>query len=126
MMIKRLALLLVAVPTLAFAEVSYNEEKSATHDCAKDGEVSINSSNGDFTFTGTCERISVNGSMIKVAIEAAKKITINGSKNTVAVDAADRISVNGTSNAVTYKRAIKGAKPKISKTGIGNKVAKVK
>ena len=78
------------------------------------------------TLTGACEKVSINGSATTVSIESALKVSVNGAGNAVSVDAADKISVNGTKNSVTYKGAVTKKKPKVSKTGIGNSVKRVK
>ena len=123
---KRLALLVALVPSLAFAGTSYNSEKSVTHDCAKDPDVSVNVADGTFTFTGTCDKVSLNGSNLKVTIDKVNKLSVNGSTNTVDVNGVDKLSVNGSDNTVRYKSAVTGKKPKISTLGTGNKVSKVK
>ncbi|MBS1122173.1 MAG: hypothetical protein H6Q90_4401 [Deltaproteobacteria bacterium] len=121
-----ISLLFALAPTVALADVSYNSETNVTHDCAKDPDVSVNSSNGTFVFTGTCDKISINGSTIKATIESISKLSINGAGNTIDITAVDKLSVNGSSNTVTYKKALTGKKPKISKLGTGNKITKVK
>jgi hypothetical protein len=53
-------------------------------------------------------------------------LTINGNRNTVASDTIGDIVIKGRENTVTYKKAAKGAKPKVSDLGKDNKVKKVK
>lgn len=123
----KLLLALVLVPSLAFADKSYNDSaQTVTHDCAKEPSVAINGSAGTYTFTGACEKISVNGSSLKVIAASVSKLAINGSSNTVDVDAADKISVTGSSNKVTYKKGVTGAKPKTSSLGTDNKISQQK
>lgn len=117
-----LATLVVALPLVAHADRSYTA--SATHDCAADREVSINASGATFTFTGTCDKISVNGSGNKVVVAAVKKIALNGSKNVADVGAADKIAVNGSQNVVTYGKGLSTARPKIGGVGANNRVTK--
>lgn len=124
---KLLASLLVALaPTVALADVSYNAETNVTHDCAKDPNVSVNSSSGTFVFTGACAKIAINGSSVNATIESIEKLAINGSVNTVAVTAVDKLAVNGSNNVVTYKKSISGRKPKIASLGRGNKITRAK
>ena len=78
-----------------------------TQACAG-GDVVVNGAGHNLTFTGEC------GS-----------VTVNGSGNVVAVEAARKIVANGTNNQVTWARgAGKLKKPKIGKSGLGNKVVK--
>lgn len=120
-----MALLVLLCPAAALADRSYSGEKSATHDCAKEPEVSVNTGGGSFTFTGPCTKISINGADNKVKIESAVKLAVNGSKNTVDVDAADRIAVTGNDNTINYKRGVNG-KPKVASVGVNNKLNQVK
>ena len=117
--------LLALVPATALADRSYNSEQDVTHDCAKDSKVSVNVSSGTYTFTGKCEKISINGAGNKVKVESVEKISINGSKNTVDVDAVDKLAVTGSDNTITYKRGVNG-KPKVASTGANNKLTLVK
>lgn len=125
---KRLALLLALVPTVAAADTSYNDSAQAiNHDCAKDPNVSVNSSASSATFTGKCDKISINGSTIKATIASVAKLSVNGSANEITVDGVDKLSVNGSSNVVSYKTNVAGkGKPKVSVLGTGNKVAQAK
>lgn len=122
---KKLGLMLLVVPALAFAK-SYNSERTVTHDCAKDPDVSINVSAATFTIKGTCEKVSINGADNKVTVENSERISVNGADNTVAVNAVDRINVNGADNRVTYKRGIKKAKPRVKVLGTGSTVTRAK
>lgn len=143
----RLAYLLLAlVPTVALAGDgrSYNSEKSVAHDCAKDGtEVSVNVSGGTSVFTGSCDKISINGSgnkvtiatgnkiaingaRNKVTVAAGKKIAVNGANNTVTIDAADKIAATGIENTITWKRGLSGKQPKVTSPGIKNKISRAK
>jgi hypothetical protein len=116
--------LLVLVPAAALADRSYSE-KSATHDCAKEPEVSVNVGGGTFTFTGACTKIAINGAGNTVKVESSVKLLVNGSKNTVDIDAADRIAVTGNDNTINYKRGV-GGKPKVAAMGSNNKLNQVK
>jgi hypothetical protein len=118
-------LALSLAPAPALADRSYNSERNVTHDCAKDPEVSVNVSGGTYTFTGKCDKISLNGAGNTVKVESVKKLAVNGSKNTVSVDAVDKLSVNGSDNTVNYKRGVSG-KPKVASLGTNNKLNLVK
>lgn len=120
------SLLFALAPLTAAADTSYNAETNVTHDCAKDPKVSVNSSTGTFVFTGTCDKISINGSDLKATIEAVKAISINGSTNTIDIVAVDKLSVLGSTNTVTYKKAVTAKQPKVSSLGSDNKISKVK
>lgn len=119
-----LAILLALAPAPALAEQVYNE-KSGTHDCAKDPEVVINAAGGTYTLTGPCTKLAINGADNKIKAESAVKILLNGSKNTLDVDAVDKLLVSGSDNAITYKRGVTG-KPKVAATGANNKLSQVK
>src|SRR5262245_28815097 len=72
---------------------SYAEVTNAAHDCAKEANASIASSDAAFKLTSTCERILVKGGNNKITIEAAKRIDVNGAKNVIEVGAADTIRI---------------------------------
>jgi hypothetical protein len=125
---KRIALMItLVIPATAFAGGrSYNAEATITHDCAKEPDVSVNSSGAKATFTGTCDKISLNGSKLAVTIENVRKLSINGASNTVDIGGVDKLAVNGSANTVNYKQSVAGGKPKVVTTGAGNKVTRVK
>jgi hypothetical protein len=83
--------------------VSYTAVTTPTHDCAKGPNVSIDTSDGTFKFTNTCERILINGGNNKVTIEAAKRIDVDGGKNVIEVGAADMIRIKGVGNTTKFK-----------------------
>ena len=120
-----LVALLLALPLIAAADRVVTE-KTAAHDCAKEPNISINTGEGTFTFTGPCEKIGINGGKNKVTIESVKRLTVNGSKNTIDVDAADKISVNGSDNTVNYKRGVIEKTPKVGAIGANNKLNQIK
>ncbi len=99
---------------------------ATTIDCARQPRTSITSGNGTYTFTGTCDKISVTGGSNTLAVEAVKALSIAGSKNTVEVAAADKIVSTGSDNTVRYKRGLTGAKPKITTLGQHNTVEQTK
>lgn len=120
-----LVALLLALPVTAAADRVVTD-KAATHDCAKEPNVSINTGEGTFTFTGPCEKIGINGGKNKVTIASVKKLTVNGSKNTIDVDAADKIGVNGAENTINYKRGVTEKTPKVGAIGANNKLNPIK
>jgi uncharacterized protein (DUF2345 family) len=77
-------------------------------------------------FTGTCAKISINGSNNKATIAAVKKLKVPGAKNTIDVTATDEISVPGIGNTVTYKKSISGKKTEVRSPGIDNQITEVK
>ena len=113
-------------PAAALADKSYTAETQITHDCDKDGDVSINVSRATAVLTGTCAKVSINGSENKVTIAAVKKLKVNGAKNTVDITAADEISATGVGNTVTYKKSLTGKKTAVKSPGIDNKISEVK
>jgi hypothetical protein len=121
-----LGLGLALAPGAALADRSYTTETSITHDCDKEGDVSINVSRATAVFTGTCAKISINGSENKVTIAAVKKLKVNGAKNTVDVGAADEIAATGIGNAITYKKSVSGKKTTVRSPGVDNKITEVK
>ncbi len=80
-----------------------------THRCSSKTEVDVSGSDNDVTLTGDCKRVSVSGSGNKVNVEAV-----------------GAIDVMGANNAVTWKKAVGGKKPKVSRSGANNKVTQAK
>jgi hypothetical protein len=118
-----LVALLTLLPATALAERVYTD-KAATHDCAKEPEVVINTSGGTFTLSGACTKLVINGADNKLKADSVVKVTVNGSKNAVEVDAVDKIGVTGNENTVTYQRGVSG-KPKAAAVGANNKLNQV-
>jgi hypothetical protein len=121
-----LALALALVPAFALAGRSYTTETRIAHDCDKESDVSVNVSGATAVFTGTCAKISINGSNNKVTIAAVKKLKVPGAKNTIDVTATDEISVPGIGNTVTYKKSISGKKTEVRSPGIDNQITEIK
>jgi len=96
--------------------------KRATIDCAKDPVVAITAGEGNYTVTGSCDKISINGGQNTVAIESVKKLGINGSGNKVKVTAAEKIGIVGSDNEVEWSKGPSGKKPTIGNVGNNNKV----
>jgi DUF3060 family protein len=80
-----------------------------THRCSPKTEVSISGSENEITLTGECKSVSVSGADNKVKVEAVGTITVVGS-----------------GNEVLWKKAVGGKKPKVSRTGVDNKVAQAR
>jgi hypothetical protein len=106
----------------ARADQSYTSERQIKHDCDKEGDVSINVSGATAVFTGTCAKISVNGSENKITIAAVKKLKVNGAKNIVDATAVDEISATGFGNTITYKKSVGGKKTSVKSPGVDNKI----
>ena len=115
-----------AAPAPARADRSYTSETQITHDCDKEGDVSVNVSRATAVFTGTCTKISINGAENKVTIAAVKKLKVNGAQNTVDVTAADEIAATGVGNTITYKKAVTGKKTTVRSPGLDNKITEAK
>jgi Protein of unknown function (DUF3060) len=75
---------------------------------ACDGEtVQITGSRNTLTITGDCQ-----------------KVDVAGTGNVVTIEAVERIEVTGTNNRVTWQRALRGDAPRVSRTGLGNTIAR--
>jgi len=117
---------LLLVPAIAAADVSIEDnDKTVAVDCAKDKNVSISGNKATVTLTGVCDTVSVSGNEITLA-GSATRVSVSGNDNNVALDGVDALAASGNKNKVTWKKGVKKAKPKISNTGNGNKVAKAK
>ncbi|MFP2911097.1 DUF3060 domain-containing protein [Pyxidicoccus sp. 3LFB2] len=83
--------------------------QTSTHACTPATEVEIAGASNTVTLTGECKSVTVSGSSNKVKVEAVKSITVEGSDN-----------------AITWKRGHGKAKPKVSRSGVNNKVSQEK
>ena len=122
---RRIALLLLLVPTLGHAEKVFKKGTNETWDCATDPVVKIAQDKGTFGFLGECKRITVTGKKNVLSIASATKLVVGGSGNLVQVEEVDSIAVSGKNNQITWTKAKSGDKPKITK-GRGNVVDKKK
>lgn len=114
-------------PATARADKDFAEPSDgSTWDCATDATVNINYSTAEFTLTGACTEVNLNGSALKVTAGDIDTLNINGAKNVVKTNVLGAANINGTSNKVTYKKAKIGKKPKVASVGKGNGVTKVK
>jgi Protein of unknown function (DUF3060) len=120
-------LLLLLVPAMAFADKDFTPEKAATWDCSKDPTVTINHSNGKYTFKGVCKDITINGGHNTLTTEAVTTLTINGGSNAVTSDSVDTVAITGSDNKVSFKKSGgTGGKPAMSSLGQNNKVTAAK
>jgi hypothetical protein len=116
-----LALAIVLVAPSAFAEKVFKKATNETWDCAKDANVRIAQDKGTFGFLGECKRITVSGKKNVLSIASAQKLVVSGRSNLVQIEEAGSIAVSGSGNQITWTKAMKGDKPKITK-GHGNTV----
>lgn len=120
-------LLLLLVPAMAFADKDFTSEKVATWDCSKDAAVTINHSNGKYTFKGACKDITINGGHNTLTTQGVTTLTINGASNAIAADSVDTIAITGSDNKVSYKKSGgTGGKPAMTSLGQNNKVTAAK
>ena len=122
---RSIALLLVLVPAVAHADKVFKKAENETWDCATDPMVKITQDKGTFGFLGECKRITVVGKKNVLSIASATKVVVGGSGNLVQVEEVDTIAVSGKSNQITWGKAKRGEKPKITK-GRGNSVEQKK
>jgi hypothetical protein len=119
-------LVLALAAKTAAADISiFDNDQTVTVDCAKDKTVNVVGNNATVTLTGTCDSIQVAGNKATVA-GSVVTASITGNENTLALDAVDTVSVTGNKNTVTYKKAIKAKKTKVSTLGNHNKVSQAK
>ncbi|MBN8231540.1 DUF3060 domain-containing protein [Corallococcus macrosporus] len=83
--------------------------ETSTHECTPETKVEVTGASNTVTLTGECKSVSVTGTGNKVKVEATRAIEVTGS-----------------SNSVTWKRGHGKSKPKISRTGMDNKVTQEK
>src|SRR2546428_12574347 len=114
-------LFLLALAGTAAANSYLDNNKTVTHDCAKDPEARVEGNANTITFTGACERISADGNENKLKIESVKVLEVPGNKNTAAVGAVDVVRVTGNDNKVTWTKGISDKAPKVSSPGSRNK-----
>jgi len=122
---RRLIFALALVPTVALADKSF-VGATANWDCGKDAVVNITQGSGNYTFTGKCTTISIQGGENKLKIESVDSLKIVGGNNVIEVDTIDSIKIVGAGNKLTYKNAKAGAKPKVSAVGANNSIDKAK
>jgi hypothetical protein len=105
-------------PSVAAGEATENDgqislmgtEQKQTVTCAKGAEVSIEGTSNDYIIKGECKHVSVTGTDNKVRVESVGRVT-----------------VEGTGNVVIWERGLGSArKPKISTSGVNNKVTQAR
>lgn len=124
---KLTALALILASSAAFAGGTYlDNDKTVTHDCAKEPEASIMGNSNTITFTGACTTINVAGNKNTLTIVSAKGVNVEGNNNTVTVAASDAINVHGDNNTVSWKKGLSDKKPKLSNAGKKNTISQTK
>jgi hypothetical protein len=123
----KLVIASVFVSATALAGGSYvDNNKTVTHDCAKDPEVSVGGNSNTLTLTGECTKVTVQGNSNTLTIASTKQLIVNGNKNTVAVEATDAIRVPGSENKISWKKPIAEKKPAVKAPGSKNKITQEK
>jgi uncharacterized protein (DUF2345 family) len=82
--------------------------------------VSIDSSEGTFNLTGTCDTVSVSGSKNTITIESSKTVVVDGGRNVMQIVASDKVTVNGAGNTVTFRKGLSGKTPAVTAIGDNN------
>lgn len=119
---KLLALLLVALPALASADVTIIDNgKTVAIDCAKDPQVDLIGNHLTVTLTGTCTKLNITGNHETVT-GSATDVSVMGNENSVALDATDKIMVAGNKNTVSWKQP----GTKVQNSGKDNTVTQLK
>jgi hypothetical protein len=110
-----------ATPPAATATAPKTSGGGTAIDCAKNPSFVYADNDGTFTLSGTCKHVMISGNNNKLTIENAEHVMLSGNKNSVTGTLA-AVDTSGNDNSVSYK----GAKPKISNTGNGNKIGAAK
>src|SRR5262245_40675529 len=105
------------------AEKVFKKAENETWDCATDPVVRISQDKGTFGFLGECKKITVSGKKNVLSIASTTKVIVGGSDNMVLIEEVDSIAVSGKRNQITWTKAKKCDKPKIT-TGKGSRVTK--
>jgi hypothetical protein len=119
-------LVLAIIPAAVHADKVFRKSDNVIWDCAKDDVVRIKQSKGAFGFIGECKQITVNGGKNVLSIASVGKLVVDGKQNLAEIEKVESIAVSGAKNQVTWKKALKGDKPKVSTDGRGNQVEKKK
>lgn len=117
-MLKRIAFLLVLVPTAAYADKSFLDGEGGTVDCKDDPVVNVMGNDATYTLKGPCKVLNVAGNSNTFQVESLKTLNISGNSNQATLAAVDQINTSGNKNKVTYK-----GKPRVSNLGNGNTIA---
>jgi hypothetical protein len=106
-------------------EPSYaGSSQNITHSCDAVPSVTFGGSSNTITVTGTCKSVVLQGSSNSLTVEASTKVVIEGSANVAAIVATDVIRISGSGNQATWEKGLKAKKPRVSRSGVNNKVAK--
>lgn len=120
-----LASLIVTAGNALAEEPSYSgSSQTITHSCDAVPSVTFGGSSNTITVTGTCKAVVVQGSSNSLTVEASTKVVIEGSANVAAIVATDAIKISGSGNEATWEKALTKKRPKVSRSGVNNKVAK--
>lgn len=115
-----------AVSTVASAEVSVLENnKTLTHDCAKDRVVDLIGNHIKITLIGTCARVSITGNH-ETVIGSATIVYVTGNNNNLTLEGADKITLAGNKNTLSWKQGAAKHLPKIVNVGKHNNVTQAK
>jgi hypothetical protein len=109
---------------IAAARTIGDDKVTGPHDCARDGELTINANHDTIDLTGTCARVVINGNFATVR-GSAQRIAVNGNDNVITADTLGELSLQGNRNTVTWKAGVKGD-PKIANLGTNNSVSRAK
>jgi hypothetical protein len=116
------AIACIASSSIAHADKVFRVGKGATWDCNKDPVVSILHGDATYTLKGSCKSINLTGGNNTLTIESTGSINVTGAHNKIAIDTVDSINIVGSENTVTYKGAVHGEAPSVSRIGSNNVV----
>lgn len=106
-------------------EPSYEgSSQNFTHNCDAVPSVTFSGSSNTITVTGTCKVVVLEGSSNSLTVEASTKTVIEGAANVAAIVATDAIKVTGTGNEATWEKGLTKKRPRVSRSGVNNKIAK--
>ena len=71
-----------------------------TVDCAAQKTVTLNVADTDYTLTGSCREVTVEGTRLAVAAEDVTQLTVRGDANVIAVHAFGTLTVEGQGNQI--------------------------
>jgi hypothetical protein len=94
----------------------------STIDCAKNPSFVTSDNDGSYTLTGKCKQILISGNNNKLKVENASMVALTGNENVIDGGTLATVDTSGNNNKVTYR----GAKPKLTNSGNGNKISAVK
>jgi hypothetical protein len=90
-------------------------------------QIAISGGNQRRTFECGGKNVIVSGSMNELTLRGeCPRIDITGGGNTISVDQVGRIDITGAGNRVTWARALDGTRPRVSTTGVGNVITRLR